>query len=148
MELGVNRLNQILAAPFSIVGKALHMISSVTPWRCIRILKVSRWFRSLDSVVAIYLRHAKLVRQGEKVDGGSERGISAVDEIVKIPGHSSLESVHHHLHLLLHRLYLCDNRGWSRIHEGWDAYILPLQSVRGVTAFRSFAVSSLNTGIF
>ena len=31
MELGVNRLNQILAAPFSVVGKALHMISFATP---------------------------------------------------------------------------------------------------------------------
>ena len=31
MELGVNQLNQILAGPFSIVGKALHMILSATP---------------------------------------------------------------------------------------------------------------------
>ena len=31
IEFGVNLLNQILAAPFSIVGKALHMISSGTP---------------------------------------------------------------------------------------------------------------------
>ena len=45
MELGVNWLNQILAAPFSVVGKALHMISSATPWRCIKVLKVSRWSR-------------------------------------------------------------------------------------------------------
>jgi len=30
MELGFNLLNQILARPFSIVGKALHMISSAT----------------------------------------------------------------------------------------------------------------------
>ena len=31
MELGINLLNQILADPFSVVGKALHMISSGTP---------------------------------------------------------------------------------------------------------------------
>ena len=31
MELGVRRLNQILAGPFNVVGKALHMISSATP---------------------------------------------------------------------------------------------------------------------
>ena len=31
IELGINRLNQILAAPFSVVGKALHMISFATP---------------------------------------------------------------------------------------------------------------------
>ena len=42
IEFGVNLLNQILAAPFNVVGKALHMISSGTPWRCIRVLKVSR----------------------------------------------------------------------------------------------------------
>ena len=94
------------------------------------------------------MRHAKLVLHGERVYGGSERGISVVDEIVKIVGQTSLESVHHHLHLLFHHLYLGGNRGWGRIHEGWDAYILPLQSARGIAAFRSFAVSSLNTGIF
>ena len=31
MELGVNLLNQILTGPLSVVGKALHMISSATP---------------------------------------------------------------------------------------------------------------------
>ena len=42
IEYGVNLLNKILAGPFSVVGKALHMILSGTPWRCIRVLKVSR----------------------------------------------------------------------------------------------------------
>ena len=42
IEFSVNLLNQILAAPFSIVRKALHMISFGIPWRCIRVLKVSR----------------------------------------------------------------------------------------------------------
>ena len=42
MELGVNLLNQILASLFSVVGKALHMISSSTPYRCIRVLKDSK----------------------------------------------------------------------------------------------------------
>ena len=31
VELGVNLLNQILAGPFNVVGKALHMISAATP---------------------------------------------------------------------------------------------------------------------
>ena len=31
IELGVSLLNQILADPFSVVGKALHMISSGIP---------------------------------------------------------------------------------------------------------------------
>ena len=42
IEFGLSLLNQILAAPLSVVGKALHMISSGTPWRCIMVLKVSR----------------------------------------------------------------------------------------------------------
>ena len=42
MELGVNLLNQILTRPFSVVGKALHLISSAIHCRCIRVLKDSR----------------------------------------------------------------------------------------------------------
>ena len=42
IEFSVNLLNQILVGPFSVVGKALQMISSGTPWRCIMVLKVSR----------------------------------------------------------------------------------------------------------
>ena len=41
-ELGASLLNQILADPFNVVGKALHMISFGTPYRCIRVLKDSR----------------------------------------------------------------------------------------------------------
>ena len=42
IELDVNLLNQILAGPFSVVGKALHIISSATTYRCIRVLKDSK----------------------------------------------------------------------------------------------------------
>jgi len=50
MELGVNLLNQILASPLSVVGKALYMISSAIPCRCIKVLIDSRWSKgSLDS---------------------------------------------------------------------------------------------------
>ena len=42
IELGVSLLNQILVGPFNIVGKTLHMISFGTPWKCIRVLKVSK----------------------------------------------------------------------------------------------------------
>ena len=42
IELGINQLNQILARPFSIVGKTLHMISFATPCRRIRVLKDSK----------------------------------------------------------------------------------------------------------
>ena len=31
IELGISLLNHILAGPFNVVGKALHMISSGTP---------------------------------------------------------------------------------------------------------------------
>ena len=42
IELGVSLLDQILVGPFNVVGKALHIISSGTPWRCIRVLNVSK----------------------------------------------------------------------------------------------------------
>ena len=42
MEFDVNLLNYTLAGPFSVVGKAQHMISSAMPCRCIRVLKDSR----------------------------------------------------------------------------------------------------------
>ena len=42
IDLGFNLLNQILARPFRIVGKALYMILSATPYRCIKILKDSK----------------------------------------------------------------------------------------------------------
>ena len=43
MELGVNLLNHTLVIPFSIVGKARHMILSATPCKCMRMLNDSRW---------------------------------------------------------------------------------------------------------
>ena len=98
--------------------------------------------------MAIYLRHVKLVRQGERVDEGSEQGVSTVNKIVKIARHSSLESIHHYLHPFLYRLYLRDNKWWSFIREGREAYILSLQYAWGVTTLRSFSVSSLSTSIF
>ena len=36
MELGVSLLNHILAGPFSVVGKALHIILSGTPCRVLK----------------------------------------------------------------------------------------------------------------
>ena len=86
--------------------------------------------------------------QGEGIDGGGEGGVSLVNKIVKIARHSSLKSVHHNFHLFLYRLYLCNNRWWSHIREGWEAYILSLQSAWGVTTLRSLSVSLLDTGTF
>ena len=36
-------LNHTRADPLRVVGKALHIISSETPWRCIVVLKVAMW---------------------------------------------------------------------------------------------------------
>ena len=41
MVFGGSLPNHTLAGPFNIVGKALHMISSGTPWRCMVILNVA-----------------------------------------------------------------------------------------------------------
>ena len=42
-ELGGILLNHTHAGPLRVVGKALHIISSGTPWRCIVVLKVAMW---------------------------------------------------------------------------------------------------------
>ena len=36
-------LNHTCVGPLRVVGKALHIISSGTPWRCIMVLKVAMW---------------------------------------------------------------------------------------------------------
>ena len=41
--LGGILLNQTHAGPLRVVGKALHIIPSRTPWRCIVVLKVAMW---------------------------------------------------------------------------------------------------------
>jgi len=42
MELGISLLNHTLVGPFSVVEKAQHMILSIMPCRCIRVLNDSR----------------------------------------------------------------------------------------------------------
>ena len=101
-----------------------------------------------DPVITVHLWHAELTWQGEGVDGGCEWRVGSVDKVVKITGHSPLEGVHHHLHLLLHRLHLCDDRWWSRICEGREAHVLSLRLARGVTSLGSFLISSVSTGSF
>ena len=51
-ELGGILLNYARAGPLRVVGKALHIISSGTPWRCIVVLKVAIW--SKGSRVPLY----------------------------------------------------------------------------------------------
>lgn len=43
MILGAILLKHTLAGPLSVVGKAMHMISSRTPYRCMRVLNDSKW---------------------------------------------------------------------------------------------------------
>ena len=40
---GVSLLNHALVGPFKVVGKALHIISSRTPCKCIRVSNDSKW---------------------------------------------------------------------------------------------------------
>ena len=44
-DFGSILLNHIRAGPLRVVGKALHIISSRTPWRCIVVLKVAMWLK-------------------------------------------------------------------------------------------------------
>ena len=51
MELGINLLNYTLAGPFSVVGKARHIILSATSCKCIKVLNDSKWSKgSFDSL--------------------------------------------------------------------------------------------------
>ena len=43
IEFGVSLLNHTLAGPFKVVGKVLHIISSGTPCKCMRVLNDSKW---------------------------------------------------------------------------------------------------------
>ena len=40
---GLSLLNHTFVGPFSVVGNALYMISSIPPFRCMRVLHDSRW---------------------------------------------------------------------------------------------------------
>ena len=71
----------------------------------------------LDPVVALNLRHSEFLWQGTGIDGYSERRVGSVYQIVKVTGDSSLEGVHHNLHLFLHHLHLRKNRWRGHIHE-------------------------------
>ena len=58
-------LNHALASPLSVVGSSLHMISSGTPYRCMR---DSKWLsRSLDSSYASTYRIQNLAERGQEV---------------------------------------------------------------------------------
>ena len=78
-------------------------------------LQMIEWV--LDPIVALNLQHSKFLWQGIGIDGYSQRRVGSVYQIVKVAGDSSLEGVHHNLHLFLHRLHLRENRWQGRIHE-------------------------------
>ena len=52
MVFGGSLPNHTLAEPFKLVGKALHMILSETPWMCMVVLKVAMW--SQGSLISSY----------------------------------------------------------------------------------------------
>lgn len=66
--LGVIWLNHTLVGPLSVVGKALHMISSKTPCRCMKVLNDSRWSSgSFDLSYASTCGIQNLARRGKEV---------------------------------------------------------------------------------
>ena len=67
-EFGAILLNHTRVGPLSVVGKALHMIFSGTPCRCIRVLNDSRWsMRSFDPSYASTYGILNLVGRGKDV---------------------------------------------------------------------------------
>ena len=70
MELGAILLNYTRVSPLSVLGKALHTISSGTPYKCMRVLNDSRWSKgffnpSYASICGIL----NLVGRGKNVTG-------------------------------------------------------------------------------
>ena len=64
----VSLLNHTLAGPFSVVGKALHIISSKTPYKCMRVLNDSKWSsRSREPSYASTCGIRNLARRGKEV---------------------------------------------------------------------------------
>ena len=65
---GVSMLNHILVGPFSVARKVLHIISSRTPCKCMRVLNDSKWSNgshepSYDFTCSIW----NLARRGKEV---------------------------------------------------------------------------------
>ena len=68
--LGVNLLNDTRASPFNVVGNALHIISSRTTCRCMKVLNDSRWFKgSIDPSYASTCGILNLAGKGKDVTG-------------------------------------------------------------------------------
>ena len=63
-KLGGILLNHTRAGPLRVVGKALHIISSGTPWRCIIVLKVAMWSKG-SHIPSYDLRKASWTSEGE-----------------------------------------------------------------------------------
>ena len=102
----------------------------------------------LGSIIAFYLRHTKLRRKGEGIDGRGKWRIELVDQVIEVAGHSSSKGVHHKVHPFLHHLHLCDHMRWSHICDGWTAHVLSFWSISGVATFRPLLVPYLSAGTF
>ena len=64
----VSLLNHTLAGPFSVVGKALNIISSKTPYKCMRVLNDSKWSSgSREPSYASTCDIRNLARRGKEV---------------------------------------------------------------------------------
>ena len=69
-ELGAILLNHTRAGPLSVVGKALYLISSETPCRCMRVLNDSKWSRGFfDPFYAFTCGILNLAGRGKDVTG-------------------------------------------------------------------------------
>ena len=68
IEFGVSLLNHTLAGPFKMVGKVLHIISSRTPCKCMRVFNDSKWSSgSCESSYASTYSIQNLAKRGKKV---------------------------------------------------------------------------------
>ena len=115
MVFGGNLPNQTLVDPFKVVRKALHRISSGTPWRCMVVLNVTRISRP---IIRVNSWHLELWGQRMTCDRYHERWIDPMDEIDHVMSfsHGILHLFHgffNQIHFLLQVRYSSyNNASW------------------------------------
>ena len=71
---GVSFLNHTRVVPLSVVENALHIVSSKTPYRCMRVLNDSRWsWGSFDPSYASTCGILNLAGRGQDMIGAVKR---------------------------------------------------------------------------
>ena len=104
MVFGGNFLNHTMSGPFKVVEKALYIISSKTPFRCMVCLECGNVIIGVTRpIIWIQSGRFELGRQGKSSDGRSKGGICLMEEIIHMV--NSSYGVFHFFHNFLHLVH-------------------------------------------